>query len=66
MKKNSWTEDDLRTLRLYAKEGRSVYRIAAALDRTVPSVRTMATRLGLSIQTNRTLSSTDPERAVLR
>jgi hypothetical protein len=66
MKKNSWSEDDLRTLRLYAREGRSVYRIAAALDRTVPSVRSMANRLGLSIQSNRTPTSSDTEGAALR
>lgn len=66
MKKNNWSADDLRTLRLYVREGRSVYRIAAALDRTVPSVRSMANRLGLTIQSNRTAPPSDTEGAALR
>ena len=66
MKKNSWSEDDLRTLRLYATEGRSIYRIAAALGRTVASVRTMANRLGLSIHATKPVRPSISETASLR
>jgi hypothetical protein len=50
MKNNGWSEGDLQTLRLYAEEGRSVYRIAAALGRTVSGVRSMANRIGVKIR----------------
>lgn len=56
MKNGSWTEDDLRTLRLYAEQGRSIYRIAAALNRTVPGVRSMAQRHGISIRSGQEVS----------
>lgn len=56
MKKGSWTEDDLRTLRLYAAQGRSVYRIAAALNRTASGVRSMAQRHGISIRRGQEVS----------
>jgi len=49
MKNGPWTEDDLKTLRLYAEQGRSVYRIAAALNRTVAAVRSTAQRHSISI-----------------
>jgi hypothetical protein len=49
MKSGAWTEDDLKTLRLYAEQGRSVYRIAAALNRTVAGVRSTAQRHSISI-----------------
>lgn len=50
MKSGGWTEDDLKTLRLYAEQGRSVYRIAAALNRTVAGVRSTAQRHRISIR----------------
>jgi len=50
VKSGSWTEDDLKTLRLYAEQGRSVYRIAAALNRTAAGVRSTAQRQGISIR----------------
>lgn len=56
MKTGSWTEDDLRILRLYAQQGRSVYRIAAALGRTVSGVRSMAQRHGISIRSGQEMS----------
>lgn len=56
MKNGSWTEDDLRTLRLYAEQGRSVYRIAAALNRTASGVRSMAQRHGISIRSGQEAS----------
>ncbi len=61
MKKNSWSKDELQTLRLYAAEGRSIYRISAALDRTVATVRTMANRLGLSIHATKPVRSSISE-----
>ncbi len=50
MKSGTWTADDLKTLRLYAQQGRSVYRIAAALNQTVNGVRSAAQRHRISIQ----------------
>jgi len=49
--KTSWTEDDLRLLQDYIDRGYSVYRIAAALNRSVAGVRTMAQRIGVRIVT---------------
>lgn len=56
MKNGSWTEDDLRTLRLYAEQGRSIYRIAAALNRTASGVRSMAQRHGIPIRSGQEVS----------
>lgn len=50
MESGAWTDDDLKTLRLYAEQGRSIYRIAAALNRTVAGVRSTAQRNGISIR----------------
>jgi hypothetical protein len=47
--KVSWTENDFQRLRDYAANGYSAYRIAAALKRTVASVRTMSQRLGVTV-----------------
>ncbi len=46
---NNWTEIELRKLRAYANGGCSVYHIAAALNRSVANVRSMATRRGIAI-----------------
>lgn len=56
MKNGSWSDDDLRTLRLYAEQGRSIYRIAAALNRTASGVRSMAQRHGISIRSGQEAS----------
>jgi len=56
VKNGSWTEDDLRTLRLYAEQGRSVYRIAAALNRTASGVRSMAHRHDIPIRSGQEAS----------
>jgi len=53
LKTNSWSEADLERLRTYASEGRSVYRIAAALRRSVAAVRTMAQRVDVQISNNK-------------
>jgi hypothetical protein len=63
MKSKGWSRDDLETLRLYVEQGRSVYRIAAALGRTVSGVRSMANRIGLSIQASRSSAKLNPENA---
>ncbi len=47
--KVSWSDNDLRLLREYAAKGHSAFRIAAALKRTVASVRTMAQRAGVTV-----------------
>jgi hypothetical protein len=57
MKSGAWTDDDLKTLRLYAEQGRSVYRIAAALNRTVAGVRSTAQRRGIAIHGGRNASN---------
>jgi len=49
MRSNSWTETELQKLRAYADGGCSAYRIAAALNRSVAGVRTMAARRGIAI-----------------
>jgi hypothetical protein len=56
MKNGGWSDDDLKTLRLYAEEGRSVYRIAAALNRTVAAIRSTAQRYGISIRSGQEAS----------
>lgn len=56
MKSGNWTEDDLRTLRIYAEQGRSVYRIAAALNRTVSGVRSISRRKGISIRSGQEIN----------
>lgn len=56
MKSGAWTDDDLKTLRLYAEQGRSIYRIAAALNRTVAGVRSTAQRHGISIRSGQQAS----------
>jgi hypothetical protein len=48
--KNSWTDEDVAKLRAYADDGRSVYRIAAAFNRSVSAVRSVAQRNGISIK----------------
>jgi hypothetical protein len=42
-----WSENDLKKLKDYAEEGASPYRTAAALNRTVAGVRSMAQRHGI-------------------
>ena len=49
LQSNNWTEIELRKLRTFAEAGCSAYRIAAALDRTVADVRTIAARQGIVI-----------------
>jgi len=56
MKSGPWSKDDLDTLRLYAGQGRSVYRIAAALSRSVSGGRAIANRLGITIRSTRTMN----------
>jgi len=56
VKSGAWTEDDLRTLRIYAEQGRSVYRIAAALNRTVSGVRSTAQRKSISIRSGQEIN----------
>jgi hypothetical protein len=41
-----WSENDLKKLKDYAEDGASPYRTAAALNRTVAGVRSMAQRHG--------------------
>jgi hypothetical protein len=43
----AWTEHDLKKLKDYADAGASHYRTAAALNRTVSGVRSMAQRHGI-------------------
>lgn len=43
----TWSEYDLKKLRDYADAGASHYRTAAALNRTVSGVRSMAQRHGI-------------------
>ena len=42
-----WSEHDLKKLRDYAEDGASPYRTAAALNRPVAGVRSMAQRHGI-------------------
>lgn len=53
--KTSWTEDDFGLLRKYADKGHSAFRIAAALRRSVASVRTMAQRQGVIISSGKAI-----------
>jgi len=55
MKKNSWTDADIAKLREYATNGRSAYRIAAALGRSVAGIRTMAQRQHVVIKSGQAL-----------
>lgn len=43
----TWSEHDLQKLKNYADSGASHYRTAAALNRTVSGVRSMAQRHGI-------------------
>jgi len=63
MKSGPWSEDDLDTLRLYAGQGRSVYRIAAALSRSVSGVRAAAYRHGITIRSARMTNGDDKAEA---
>ena len=65
MKKNSWTDDDICKMRDYAERGRSAYRIAAALNRTVPAVRSQAQRSGIIIQSGTAIRGRQFEREQL-
>jgi hypothetical protein len=47
-----WTESDIQKLTEYASSGASPFRTAAALHRTVASVRSMAQRCGILFTTN--------------
>jgi len=62
MKKNSWTDDDICKMRDYAERGRSAYRIAAALCRTVSAVRSQAQRSGIIIQSGTAIRGRQLER----
>lgn len=58
MRKNGWTADDVNKLRECAEKGYSVYRIAAAMRRTVNGVRAKAAKEGLSLQTGKAIRAT--------
>jgi hypothetical protein len=47
-----WAQSDIQKLTEYTRSGASPFRTAAALHRTVASVRSMAQRLGLRFETN--------------
>jgi len=61
-----WSEHDLKKLRDYAEDGASPYRTAAALNRTVAGVRSMAQRHGIRFvptrikSANRSVSMSSP------
>jgi len=55
-----WSETDLKKLRDYAEDGASPYRTAAALNRTVAGVRSMAQRHGIRFVPTRIKSTTRP------
>lgn len=57
--KNAWTDEDLAKLRSYADEGRSVYRIAAAFNRSVAAIRSIAQRNGIRISAAKRVSGTN-------
>jgi len=50
----TWSEHDLKKLRDYADAGASHYRTAAALNRTVSGVRSMAQRHGIRFTSPKT------------
>jgi hypothetical protein len=50
----TWSEDELKKLKDYADAGASHYRTAAALNRTVSGVRSMAQRHGIHFASPKT------------
>lgn len=50
----TWSEHDLKKLKDYADAGASHYRTAAALNRTVSGVRSMAQRHGIRFASPKT------------
>lgn len=53
IKRRAWTKDDLRVLKSLAKQKNPAPVIARKLKRTVPSVRTKAVLLGMSLDSRR-------------
>jgi len=51
----TWSDDELKKLRDYADAGASHYRTAAALNRTVSGVRSMAQRHGIRFASPKTV-----------
>jgi len=55
-----WSDHDLKKLRDYAEDGASPYRTAAALNRTVAGVRSMAQRHGIRFVPTKIKSTSRP------
>ena len=49
--RRAWTKEDLRTLKLMAKDKQGVKKIAKALKRTVGATSVMAAKRGVSLST---------------
>lgn len=59
---NYWTTPAVRTLREMAAEGASTRMIAESMGRTRKSVKNMASRLGVKLESNRSRESTPAQR----
>ena len=54
-----WKDDEVQLLRQMAEEGKSVYRMAAVLGRSVAALKRLASRNGIRIISRRSISRVD-------